>query len=173
MSFKSLCFTGHRPNKLYGYDPRKNAKLLWTLNNLIEKLITDRNYGIFISGMALGIDMWAARIVLKLRETYPHIKLICAVPCLNHSSKWVESSKTEWKEIIAQADEVVYVTEEPYHPYLMQKRNEWMVDHADTIVAVWNGTKGGTANCVNYAADKEKHVIRLHPFSLKVEEKVK
>lgn len=29
----------------------------------------------------------------------------------------------------------------------MQKRNEYMVDLADKVVAVWDGSKGGTDNC--------------------------
>ena len=30
-------------------------------------------------------------------------------------------------------------------------RNEWMVNNADRVVALWNGTPGGTTGTVNYA----------------------
>jgi uncharacterized phage-like protein YoqJ len=43
------------------------------------------------------------------------------------------------------------VTDAPYRAELMQIRNEWMVDRCDLLIAVWNGTPGGTANCVAYA----------------------
>ena len=33
----------------------------------------------------------------------------------------------------------------------MPTRNEYMVDLADKIIAVWDGSNGGTANCVKYA----------------------
>ena len=45
----------------------------------------------------------------------------------------------------------------------MQRRNEYMVDKADTLIAVWNGTSGGTANCVKYAKKKGVDIVRLDP----------
>ena len=34
----------------------------------------------------------------------------------------------------------------------MQKRNEFMVDKADMVLAIWNGNqKGGTWNTIKYA----------------------
>ena len=42
-----------------------------------------------------------------------------------------------------------------YHPAKMQKRNEFMVDNCDILIALWNGTSGGTKNCINYAKKKE------------------
>jgi uncharacterized phage-like protein YoqJ len=79
----TCCFTGHRPNKLHGYDPASegNSKMLWKLRDLIIDHIENKQVDTFITGMALGIDMWAARIVLKLKEKHPHIKLVAAVPC--------------------------------------------------------------------------------------------
>lgn len=50
-----------------------------------------------------------------------------------------------------------------YKPYLMQKRNEYMVDNTETLMAVWNGTSGGTENCVKYAQKKNKDIIYVRP----------
>ncbi len=48
----------------------------------------------------------------------------------------------------------------------MDKRNKWMVDNCDLLIAVWNGTSGGTANCVNYAKSINKQIIIINPNSL-------
>lgn len=159
----TLCFTGHRPNKLNGYNPRDNKTLLWGIQAYVEESIIDRNIDTFISGMALGIDMWSALIVLTLKESYPHIKLICAIPCKNHNNKWNASDKKLWEEIVAKADEVVYVTDKEYTPSCMQLRNMWMVDNSDMVLAVWDGTKGGTGNCVEYAKQKSKSTAIINP----------
>ncbi|MGM7720592.1 SLOG family protein [Metabacillus sp. Hm71] len=161
----SLCFTGNRPNKLYGYDPKSegNQKLLWKLRDEIINHIQIHNTDTFITGMALGIDMWAARIVLKLKETYPGIKLIAAVPCKNQTNKWPENSQKEWKSIIDKCDKVHYVSEEAYTSWCMQIRNEWMVENSKYVIAVWDGTKGGTANCVNHAHKQNKHITIIKP----------
>jgi len=161
---KTVSFTGHRPNKLKGYNPRDNKELLWKLHEEIVKHIEDKNADTFISGMALGVDMWAARIVLRLKSLeYPHLKLICAIPCLNHSSKWNAQSQKEWQSIVDKADEVFYVSKEEYKPYLMQRRNIWMVDESDYVIAVWDGSAGGTGNCVRYAQEEDKEITVINP----------
>ena len=38
-----------------------------------------------------------------------------------------------------------------------------MVDNSDIIIAVWDGTKGGTYNCVQYAKKKNKEIIQINP----------
>ena len=45
----------------------------------------------------------------------------------------------------------------------MQKRNEYMVDLTDKVIAVWDGSKGGTGNCVRYAEKCGKEIIRILP----------
>jgi uncharacterized phage-like protein YoqJ len=51
----------------------------------------------------------------------------------------------------------------------MQARNEWMVDNSNAMIAVWDGSPGGTANTVKYAQAKERPVLVIDP--VKREEK--
>ena len=39
-----------------------------------------------------------------------------------------------------------------------QKRNEFMVDHSNLVIAVWNGKKSGTKNTIDYA---NRHGIKV------------
>ncbi len=32
-----------------------------------------------------------------------------------------------------------------------QRRNEWMVDHSAKVIAIYNGTAGGTKKTIDYA----------------------
>lgn len=156
-------FTGHRPNKLKGYNPKDNKELLWKIHAAIVDLIENKCADTFINGLALGVDIWSAKIVLKLKEKYPHIKLISAIPCRNHSCKWREEDRNLWQEVCDKSDEVVLVTDEDYKPYLMQIRNEWMVNKSDIVIAIWDGSKGGTGNCVNFAQKIKKEIIIIKP----------
>jgi len=162
---KVCCFTGHRPSKLKGYKTEDNKDLLWEIYKVIEDHINNKEVRTFISGMALGVDIWAARMVFKAKRDYPElgIKLVCAIPCKNHSSKWNEQDKKIWQRVVEAADEVVYVSEEEYKPYLMQKRNEWMCDRSDYVIAVYDGSGGGTGNCVEYAQKKNKEIVIIKP----------
>lgn len=157
------CFTGHRPNKLKGYKAEDNKELLWRIHNVIVDHIENKNVDTFINGVALGIDMWSAKIVLKLKEKYPHIKLISAVPCLGQNKMWKQEDKNLWQEIIDNSDRVVMTSEEDYKPYLMQLRNVWMTDESDFVIAVWDGSNGGTGNCVKYAEKRNKEITVIKP----------
>ena len=71
----SCCFTGHRPEKL-GFSE-------WQIKAALEKEIraaASVGYTVFISGMARGVDLWAAELVLGLREKGEALRLICALP---------------------------------------------------------------------------------------------
>ena len=70
------CFTGHRPEKLSLPESEVKAEL----EKEIRLAIAD-GINVFITGMAPGVDIWAAEIVLDLREKeYLPLKLIAASP---------------------------------------------------------------------------------------------
>lgn len=165
---RSLCFTGHRPNKLFGYDYRieGNRLLLLKLKEIIEMYINRRGINTFISGMALGIDIWSAQIVLALKKKYPHIKLVCAIPCAEQYIKWNEKDIEVWHNVLEKADYVHYVSEEPYTVWCMNARNKWMVDNSNYTIAVWDGTKGGTFDCIKYAIKRDRSIMHLNPHNL-------
>jgi len=50
----------------------------------------------------------------------------------------------------------------------MNDRNEWMVDNSDYVIAVHDGSKGGTYNCIQYAKKNSKEITTLPPKTLKL-----
>jgi uncharacterized phage-like protein YoqJ len=156
-----ISVTGHRPNKLYGYNLKD--KRYDELKNSLKKILIENNCTEAITGMALGVDTVFALAVLELKEEGHDIKLHCAIPCKNHSSKWFKESIDLYDNILEKADTVKLVTDEVYKPYLMQVRNEYMVNLADKVIAVWDGSNGGTGNCVKYAQKQNKEIIIINP----------
>ena len=120
-----------------------------------------------ITGMALGVDMYAAEIVLDLKSKYPHITLESAIPCETQAIKWSVASRERYYNIAAKCDKETMLQRE-YTSDCMDKRNRYMVDHADYILAVWNGCPSGTGNTVRYAHRKGKSIIVINPASLDV-----
>lgn len=162
-------FTGHRPQSLpFGFnesDPRckeLKRRLRVLIREMIESGVTH-----FLSGMALGIDIYAAEIVLSLREEFPEISLEAIIPCANQSCKWSKMQVFNYFTILKQCNKVV-VLQDNYTPDCMNKRNRYMVEHSDCAIAVWNGSNSGTGNTVKYALSKKLPVIMLHPYSYSV-----
>ncbi|HDR4736827.1 TPA: DUF1273 family protein [Bacillus cereus] len=169
----TIALTGHRPGKLGGYDYYSPLNL-----SIATKL---REYLLFhlrqgkqvhaISGMALGADTIFALVALKLKKQGYAVILESAIPCTAHASQWPKPSQEQWKSIVEQADVVTYVSKLLYKPYLMQKRNEYMVNQCDELIAIFDGTKGGTANCIDYAMKKEKKIMTINPKELIIQHK--
>ena len=67
-----VSFTGYRPEKLpfFGEDDPLCIDMKKRLSVQIQSLIAD-GADEFYSGMALGVDTWAAEIVLELKKLYP------------------------------------------------------------------------------------------------------
>ncbi len=160
-----ICFTGHRPKGLpWGYDETKESCVLFksVMASIIEKAILN-GYTYFISGMALGIDMICAEIVLKLKKKYKNVMLECAIPCLNQEKKWSLSQQERYKKIIHKADVVHYVSKTEYTNTCMNDRNNYMVEQSDVIIAVWNGKPSGTSNTIKFAKKRCNKIKIINP----------
>lgn len=166
---KTACFTGPRPNKLSSYDEShpNNQYIKQRLREEIIHLYYHEGIINFISGMALGIDQWAAKIILEdIKPQFPDIKLIAAIPCKKQYETWPDESKKEWLKIIEKTDLTHYVSRLPYNGKCMQNRNKWMVLNSKFIIAVWSKAigYGGTRNCINFAELTNKNIIYINPF---------
>lgn len=151
-----VSFTGHRPSKLGGYI-LPNPTYLHVCRE-IDKALQELKPEKIITGMALGVDQWAANIAIRLG-----IPFIAAVPFVGQEKAWPQASQKIFNKLLEKAAEVVIVSEGEYSAYKMQIRNEWMVDRADKIIAIWDGSKGGTGNCVEYAKSKGKEIFYIDP----------
>ena len=147
----TCCFTGHRPDKLGGYneDNPMAEHLKEDLHEEIRQAIVSK-YMYFITGMAQGWDTWAAESVLKWKEQCPDIKLIAAIPFEGQESKWPEKAQQRYRDILAKADTVEYIHEPGYAAWKNLERNKWMVDRSSLVIAGWDGSDGGTGHCVHY-----------------------
>lgn len=76
-----------------------------------------------------------------------------------HDEKIIEL----YNYILSRADYIKYVSENNYTQNCMQKRNEAMVDSCNIVLAVWDGSSGGTCNCVNYARKRNKNIYIINP----------
>lgn len=164
MKYLKICFTGHRPMGLpWGYNENSSSCLAFKkdLYEILERAILN-DYCYFISGLALGIDMICAEIVLELKKKYPYVILEGAIPCLNQDAKWNSQSKERYRKILEQCD-VKTVLSEVYTPTCMNDRNKYLVDQSDVVIAIWNGKPSGTRNTVQFAKEKGCKIKIINP----------
>jgi uncharacterized phage-like protein YoqJ len=164
---KTICFTGHRPNKLGGYD-ESNLIAHYVKKELTGLIVDamDDGYTRFIFGGALGVDTWAGEIVAQLKEQlYDGITLELYSPFEGQEGNWPDESKIRYYELMARCDKIVEVSEPGYAAWKMIVRDKAMVDESDLVIAVWNGDEGnsGTGHTVAYARKVGKPLFIIDP----------
>lgn len=182
-----ICFTGHRPGKLGGYDwnSKKNKEIMASIRKVIIEIYNSMENKEEVleirGGGALGIDQMTFTVAYELIEEGYNIKLIVCVPFKEQCKAWPQNSQNIYMDQLNKADEVIYVDRLVNTKYVvannkidiyiankMQLRNIYMVDNSDKVIAYFNGEKkGGTYNCIKYAESLNKEIINLYEMNKK------
>lgn len=143
---------GHRPRKLGGYTPEVEAKLLAFAAHALARLRPRE----VVSGMALGWDMALAEAAVNLG-----IPFVATIPFEGQERTWPAASQERHQRLLRSARIKVVVGSALDINLALSNRNEWMVDVSDMVIALWDGSSGGTRNCVKYAQTKGRPVTNL------------
>ena len=154
MKEKTCCFTGHRelPEEQL---PQLKQALFKVIVRLASQGVTR-----FACGGALGFDTLAAQMVLMVKEAFPQIELLLILPCKTQEKYWPKEDQEIYREILARADRVVFVSE-TYTQGCMQKRNRLLVEGSSVCVCYCTKKQGGTFYTVRYARQKGLNLINL------------
>jgi uncharacterized phage-like protein YoqJ len=172
------CFTGYRPHRFpFEQEGLRPEHVRAALGRQIRRLY-EEGCRTFITGMCIGVDLWAAAEVLTLQSEHPDVALVAAVPFAGQESRWSVSEQREYQRILAACTrvETLFSIEEAKGntAACYRSRNHWMVDNADTVLAVYTPIdaeyRSGTAATVRYARKKLKRIVYIHPTTLAMSE---
>ena len=144
--------TGHRPSKLANAYPETKAYSV--LVELAMYQINKLNCTHILTGMAIGWDLAVAQACVNVG-----ISFTACVPLQDQELQWPAETKRYYFELCSKAADVYFVCDPGYAPCKIQMRNQYMVDNSEKVLALWDGSSGGTANCVEYAKTKNIEII--------------
>lgn len=165
-----IAFTGKRKinnsiDFLNSKDWKKISESIYNYLFDLMSLDTTKEYH-FITGGALGTDLMCFGIIETIKSMHPQFKIKneLAIPHDNHFAKWSEDWKYKFNKCLEFADMITkveyldsYKSNNTYQK--LQKRNEYMIDQSELIIAVWDSIeKGGTWNAIKYAKTKNKKI---------------
>jgi uncharacterized phage-like protein YoqJ len=176
----AVCFTGHRET---GVIPYKNEPIYQSITTRAVQLMLFRyidmavesGYRSFISGLAVGTDLWAAKYILAKKRSDTDIKLIGVMPYLRHAERFSPWYKEILAEVERGADVLLTTNTSPAviygkkgagentSPDVYRDRNYFMADHASAVISYFNegSFKSGTYQTLNYAARQGKKIRRF------------
>lgn len=150
---KTCCVTGHRD-----IPAEQTEHIKYALRREIIKAVSDGYTG-FMTGFADGADQYFAEIVVKLQADFPDLRLTAVLPY----RKRVDSleAREQTKALLRACADVVVIQEE-YTPNAYAKRNRYMVERSDRVIAVYDGReKGGTVNTIRLAHRLKKELREI------------
>ena len=153
---KTCCFSGNRNEKL-PFNGDRNATGIKRLESTIELEIEElvkKGIRYFLTGMATGIDLMCAEAVYRLKAKYKDIELICVVPYAGHIREMKAADDKYRYTLISNTCYRLITLSEKYYKNCYKDRNEFMVNNAAQLFAVYDSSKkqgSGTYHTINYA----------------------
>lgn len=161
---QTCCFTGHRPEKLPWGKNEADLRCLVLKRKLRDALETAFAEGKrrFVCGMARGCDLYFAEAVIALRLEHPDVTLEAAIPFAGQSERWTPEQRQRWERLVHACDRRT-VLQEHYTPDCMHRRNRYMVEKSSLVIAVYDGSDGGTRRTLEYAIREKVPFVDIDP----------
>ena len=146
-----ITFCGHSN---YSFDDTVKEKLRDLLLQNIRKNPTCKFY---LGGYG-NFDSLCLTILKEIKADFPDIELLFITPYLNKEYSKLETAKVYY-------DDIIYPSLESVPPrFCISRRNEWMVDEANLVIAFVKYSWGGAAKTLEYAKRKKVPFYNLVEF---------
>ena len=125
------------------------------LVDLLRSILAEHPDTLFYLGDYGDFDGTCNVILKKLQVEYPKLKRIFITPYITPGYWHLEAAKERY-------DESIYPFEDSVLPkFAISKRNEWMVDQADLVIAYVRWSWGGARTTYEYAVRHKKSVVNI------------
>lgn len=170
----SCAVTGHRPQR-FKFKYKEDFSLCKKIKKAMTeqfRLLYEKGVRRFYVGGALGVDMWAGELLLRLKEQtgFGDIELVVVLPFDGHDTRWDDWHKKRLAFLLKHCTQKLTIgTSDAPDSY--KKRNYYMVDQADYLLAVYDNdrsVRSGTGMTVSYAAKNKLQLTFIHPDTAKI-----
>ncbi|WP_230398030.1 SLOG family protein [Novisyntrophococcus fermenticellae] len=162
---KTAAFIGPRVQKFQFGSDEKHPDCIQIKKDLQETVISlYQNTGTyqFLCGTSFGFEIWAAEILVGLKEEYLEMELHCIEPYAGHTENWSIPRKERYAYILQNATGMYQLGVDKHYVSCYKEQKEFLIEHADTIISV-SGRHikpgGGSAQIINLAREKGKRTI--------------
>lgn len=143
-----ITFCGHS-DFLFSDEEKEELKQL-----LIKEIRKNPTCKFYLGGYG-DFDSLCLRTLRELKKDFPEIELLFITPYLDKTYSKLEFAKNYYDDIIFPPIESVP------RKFAILKRNEWMVDSAELVIAYVKYSWGGAAKTLEHARKRKKQINNL------------
>lgn len=147
----TCCFAGHR---------QASHTLFKEIITAVESLVMDTDEIEFLSGSMGDFDKLCETAVRDVKKEYPDkiIRLYRVIP----SCQYIPH-KEEYQYLRGLFDDIIVcdASDGTYYKSMIGKRNRWMVDKSDFMIAYILHENGGAYSAFRYAEKQNVKIIRI------------
>ena len=126
--------------------------VLPALRKAVERAILQEGIDTFYVGREGAFDALVAKALLEMAKKYPHIRFFVVLAYRSRAPlEWELQSRT----ILADG------VENAPSRFAILRRNAWMLEHADTVIAYVTRSFGGAADFLQKAGKHGKKIINI------------
>jgi uncharacterized phage-like protein YoqJ len=172
---KNVTITGYKPHEL-GIFKKDHEAAQFIKKAIIKELIPMIEEGlewVIISGQ-LGVELWAAEVVLDLQLHLPDLKLAVLTPFYGQEESWSEANKEWYESILAGADFVESISHKPYeNPKQFYMKNQVLLHKTDAAIIMYDPEKEGSPKffyeaAKRYREKKDYQIKEINFYDLQV-----
>ena len=144
-------FAGHREVFL--------SSVKQDIDNALSEMVQTEDEYVFYSGGMGDFDIMCEAAVRRLKKKYPHLNIHLKL-VLPYMTNQINRDKEYYE---AKFDDIIVPMElmGTHYKSAIKKRNRWMVDRADVVLAYIYRDFGGAFDTVKYASRQGKRVLNL------------
>ena|SRR5699024_1787228 len=166
---KVLTVTGYKPMELniFNENDERIKFIKYALKQRLTAFIEEGLEWVIVSGQS-GVEMWAAEVVLDLKDTYD-INLGVFPPFENQANRWPEALQQKYEELKMTADHYQTIYKGDYKgAFQFKAKDKWFVEKSDASLILMDHEYPGSTVYYHTAAEAdENHVIHyITPLDL-------
>lgn len=172
---KRLVITGYKQHEIGVFDDKHPGVgfIKKALENRLLELIDDGLEWVILSGQ-LGVETWAAQLVIELKQSFPELKYAIITPFLEQEKNWNENKKETYQTICANADFQTSVTKKPYEgPWQFIEKNKFIIRNSDGLLIIYDEENEGSPKfmkelAMKYAEKNDYQIITISADDLQL-----
>ncbi|TCZ80885.1 DUF1273 family protein [Paenibacillus albiflavus] len=137
----------------------------------LQSLIDDGLEWVIISGQ-WGVEIWAAEVVIEMKQSYSYLQLAVITPFIDQEENWNEEKKEVYSNVLRNADYLNSVSKKKYEGgWQFKEKNKFLLRNTDGLILIYDEENPGSPRFMKELAEQwgytnDYMILTINAFDL-------